>query len=135
MTRCERAQARLPRLLDDSLPGWRRRRIESHVDGCAACAAELARQRVVDEGLLELRAVEESATEVAPPDGLLESLLASANEPDLRARAAVPARAAISGARPGLSVAFLAGALALVGLGAWGGWKLGTSMAQRRRRT
>jgi hypothetical protein len=47
------------------------------------------------------------ATEAPPPDGLLETLLEQAEQPGVRGRAAVPARGAVSGARPGLSVAFL----------------------------
>jgi hypothetical protein len=53
-----------------------------------------------------------------PPPGLLDDLLARADQRSVRDRAAVPARGAISGARPGLSVAFLTvGAAASTGVG------------------
>lgn len=61
---------------------------------------------------------------MAPPEGLLEDLLSQAAEGGLRSRAAVPMRGAVSGARPGLTVAF-AGLAALVGaLAAYATWRL-----------
>jgi hypothetical protein len=58
-----------------------------------------------------------------PPPGLLEDLLRRARGGSLRERAAVPARGAVSGARPALSVAFLTvGAAASTGLG-YAAWK------------
>jgi hypothetical protein len=57
-------------------------------------------------------------THVEPPVGLLDDLLAQANRRGVRERAAVPARGALSGARPELSVAFLTvGAVASTGIG------------------
>jgi hypothetical protein len=59
----------------------------------------------------------------APPPGLLDDLLARADQRSVRERAAVPARGALSGARPGLSVAFLTvGAAASTGVG-YGVWR------------
>ncbi len=97
-------QARLPRLVDGTLPGWRRRLLRWHLDHCEECADELDRQRAVAEGLRELGAVEE-ATQPDPPDELLDAILERVHDPGLRERAARPARGAVSGARPELSVA------------------------------
>ncbi len=133
--RCDRVQEQLPRLVDGTLPSWRRRLVERHVARCDECSAELERQRVVAAGLGELRAHEDSvADDIAPPEGLLESLLEQAHEPGLRARAAVPVRGAISGARPGLSVAMALTLLALMTLAGWAGWRLGTALAERATR-
>ncbi len=53
-----------------------------------------------------------------PPAGLLDNLLARAHGGSLREKAAVPARGAVSGARPAMSVAFLTvGAAASTGVG------------------
>jgi len=66
-----------------------------------------------------------------PPEGLLDALLTSAADPGRRGRAAVPARGAVSGARPALSVALLvAGAAAGTGMG-YTGWK-GVHRLRRR---
>lgn len=103
---CAEVQAQLPALVAQTLPRWRRRLILVHVRRCPQCGPELERQRAVAAGLAGLGAVSEAAVEV-PPEGLLETLLQQAEHPGVRGRAAVPARGAVSGARPGLSVALL----------------------------
>lgn len=105
-TKHERVQARIPRLVDGSLPEWRRRLVLRHIARCGDCGAELERQFTVQESLHEIRS-ESSAGTPEPPDELLESILRDVNQPGLRARAAVPVRGAVSGARPELSVAGL----------------------------
>lgn len=119
---CREVQAHLPALVDGTLPRWRGRLVERHLRRCDGCAAELERQRAVAAGLDGLEEVV-TATAVAPPEGLLESLLEQADSPGLRGRAAVPVRGAVSGARPGLSVALLVVG-ALVGTAAgYAGWR------------
>lgn len=103
---CGEVQAQLPGYVAGTLPGWRRRLITLHVRRCPNCGPELQRQRQVVAGLSGLGAAVEASAE-APPEGLLETLLAQADHPGVRGRAAVPARGAVSGARPGLSVALL----------------------------
>lgn len=115
---CQEVQAQLPPYVDRSLPRLRRRLVGLHLRRCAACQAEFARQRSVSTGLASLAAPDE-----LPPDGLLDSLLDSAARPGVKGRAAVPARGAVSGARPALSVALLvAGAAAGTGIG-YAGWR------------
>lgn len=110
---CREAQSQLPALVAGELAGWSGRVVRAHVRRCADCAAELERQESVAAGLSALR-----STPPAPPDGLLDELLARAGNRGVRERAAVPARGAVSGARPALSVAFLTvGAAASTGLG------------------
>lgn len=104
--RCERVQAQIPRLVDGSLPAWRRRLFERHVRRCEDCGEELERQLAVNEGLRSMGAAADEARP-EPPDDLLEAILSDVNDPGLRARAAVPVRGAVSGARPALSVAGL----------------------------
>lgn len=132
MRSCDRTLARLPALVDGTSSRFGRLRSERHLRSCRTCTEALARQRQLAGGLGELRTLEASAAQ-PPPEDLLERLLTQANARDLRARAAVPARGAISGARPKLSVAFLAGALIVVGLAGWAGWRLGSSAASARR--
>lgn len=103
---CREVQAQLPGFVAGTLPGWRRRLIAIHVRRCPNCAPELERQRALVAGLTGLGAAAE-ATVPPPPEGLLETLLEQAERPGVRGRAAVPARGAVSGARPGLSVALL----------------------------
>lgn len=105
--RHERVQARIPRLVDGSLAGWRRRLLNRHISSCDECSAELEHQWAVQESLREIGS-ERPPVESDPPDELLESILRDVNEPGLRARAAVPVRGAVSGARPELSLAGLA---------------------------
>jgi anti-sigma factor RsiW len=110
---CRETRAQLPFLVSGELSGWGARVVRAHVKRCADCAAELARQEHVDVALATLR---DSRPE--PPPGLLDDLLARARGGSIRERAAVPARGAVSGARPAMSVAFLTvGAAASTGIG------------------
>jgi predicted anti-sigma-YlaC factor YlaD len=110
---CRETQAQLPFLADGELTGWGARVVRAHLRRCDACSAEYGRQQHVAAGLATLRDAPPQ-----PPAGLLEDLLRRARQGNLRERAAVPARGAVSGARPGLSVAFLTvGALASTGVG------------------
>ncbi len=103
---CAEVQAQLPGLVAQTLPRWRRRLLALHVRRCPQCGPELERQRAVAAGLTGLGAAA-AAEPAAPPEGLLDTLLQQAEHPGVRGRAAVPARGAVSGARPGLSVALL----------------------------
>ena len=110
---CREAQAQLPFLVSGELAGWGARVVRSHVKRCAECSAELTRQEQLSSALASLR-----ETRPEPPPGLLDDLLHRARGGSLRERAAVPARGAISGARPAMSVAFLTvGAAASTGVG------------------
>ena len=110
---CREAQAQLPFLVSGELTGWGARVVRAHVKRCAECSAELAQQEQLSTALASLR---ESRPE--PPPGLLDDLLRRARGGSVRERAAVPARGAISGARPAMSVAFLTvGAAASTGVG------------------
>jgi anti-sigma factor RsiW len=123
---CREVQAQLPSYVNRSLPRLRRRLVGLHLRRCPECQAEFARQREVSTGLAALAGPAE-----APPAGLLDSLLDQAARPGVKGRAAVPARGAVSGARPALSVALLvAGAAAGTGIG-YAGWK-GARSARRR---
>lgn len=103
---CREVQAQLPGFVAGTLPRWRRRLTAIHVRRCPDCGRELERQRAVVAALADLGAVAD-AVDPPPPEGLLEALLEQAERPGMRGRAAVPARGAVSGARPGLSVALL----------------------------
>ena len=130
--RHERARRQLPRLVADELPGWRRKLVERHLVHCSSCAQEEARQREVSARLADLGS--DAAADVAEavaPDDLLDRLLTQAREPDLRARAAVPVRGAISGARPELAAAFAATILAMLVAAAWAGWRIGRWWSSR----
>lgn len=110
-----------------------RRRVARHLHRCERCAAAEEHQRHVSDELGRIgRAAVEPLREVAPPDDLLDTLLEQARDPGLRARAAVPARGAVSGARPGLSVALVVALLAVAALAGWTGWRLGTAVRDRR---
>ena len=125
---CREAQAQLPFLVSGELTGWGARVVRAHVKRCAVCSAELARQEQLATALASLR---ESPPQ--PPPGLLDDLLRRARGGSLRERAAVPARGAVSGARPAMSVAFLTvGAAASTGLG-YAAWK-GARWALSRRK-
>ena len=119
---CREVQTNLPALADDTLPRWRRRLVNLHLRRCEPCQEEWERQRVVAAGLDDLGA---SAVAVgnAPPEGLLDALLEQAERPGVRGRAAVPARGAVSGARPGLSVALLVVAAAAGTAAGYAGWR------------
>jgi len=115
---CREAQSQLPFLVSGELTGWGARVVRGHVKRCAECSAELARQEQLSLALASMR---DSPPE--PPPGLLDDLLRRARGGSLRERAAVPARGAVSGARPAMSVAFLTvGAAASTGLG-YAAWK------------
>lgn len=126
---CRETRSQLPFLVSGELTGWAARVVRAHARRCGDCAAELARQEQLAEALQSLRTAPPE-----PPPGLLDDLLARAHARGLRDRAAVPARGAVSGARPGLSVAFLTvGAAASTGAGyaAWRG--LRWAVSKRRR--
>ena len=110
---CRETQAQLPFLVSGELTGWAARVVRAHVKRCADCTAELQRQEQLAGALQTLR-----SSPPEPPPGLLDDLLARAGGRGLRERAAVPARGAVSGARPAMSVAFLTvGAAASTGVG------------------
>jgi anti-sigma factor RsiW len=110
---CREAQAQLPFLVSGELTGWGARVVRAHLKRCTDCSAEMARQEQLTSALASLRAAPPE-----PPPGLLDDLLRRARGGSLRERAAVPARGAVSGARPALSVAFLTvGAAASTGVG------------------
>ena len=119
---CREVQAQLPGLVAGTLPRWRRRLISIHVRRCPDCGPELERQRAVVAGLSGLGAVA-AAEAPAPPEGLLETLLEQADHSGLRGRAAVPARGAVSGARPGLSGALLVGGAAAGTAAGYATWR------------
>jgi hypothetical protein len=115
---CREARSQLPAIASGELSGWPLHVVRAHLRRCAACSAELVRQEQLASALTALR-----DAPVEPPIGLLEDLLARVDRRGVRERAAVPARGAISGARPGLSVAFLTvGAVASTGIG-YGIWR------------
>lgn len=110
---CREAQAQLPFLVSGELTGWGARVVRAHVKRCDRCSVELGRQQQLASAFASLR---EAPPE--PPPGLLDALLHRAQGGSLRERAAVPARGAVSGARPAMSVAFLTvGAAASSGVG------------------
>lgn len=125
---CREAQAQLPALMAGELTGWSERVVRAHLRRCVACRAERDRQGELGAALSVLR-----TTSPEPPPELLAGLLAQARRPGLRGRIAVPARGAVSGARPGLSVAFLtAGAVASTGAG-WAAWRTARWVGRRVR--
>ena len=110
---CRETQAQLPFLASGELTGWPARVVRSHVKRCADCRAELARQEQLGTAFASMKSAPPE-----PPAGLLDDLLARARGGGIRERAAVPARGAVSGARPAMSVAFLTvGAAASTGVG------------------
>ena len=127
---CDEVQSQLPSYVDRSLPVTRRRLVGLHLRRCRECQAEFSRQRDVAAGLSQLAGPAEE-----PPDGLLDALLEQAASPGVKGRAAVPARGAVSGARPALSVALLlAGAVAGTGVGyaSWRGARAARGRLRRR---
>ena len=125
---CRETQAQLPAVLAGELTGWSGRVVRRHLNRCPECAAALARQEQVSAALSTLK-----GRGPEPPPELLDDLLGQVRRPGLRGRAAVPARGAISGAKPHLSVAFLTvGALATTGLG-WAAWRGGRQVTGRLR--
>ena len=124
---CRETQAQLPALMAGELHGLGERAVRKHVDRCADCRQALARQEDVHAGLQALK-----SSTVAPPDGLLDDLLAVTANKGIRGKAAVPARGAISGARPAMSAAFVvAGLAAGTGVG-WAAVKGGRAVLRRR---
>jgi predicted anti-sigma-YlaC factor YlaD len=110
---CRETRAQLPFLVSGELTGWGARVVRAHLKRCEDCRAELARQEQLTSAFASLR-----DSPPAPPAGLLDNLLARAHGGSIREKAAVPARGAVSGARPALSVAFLTvGAAASTGVG------------------
>ena len=123
---CDEVQAQLPSYVDRSLSRVRRRLVGLHLRRCQDCQRAFSAERDLAAGLKVLSAPAEE-----PPEGLLDELLAQAARPGVKGRAAVPARGAVSGARPALSVALLvAGAAAGTGVG-YGTWK-GVRRLRRR---
>jgi anti-sigma factor RsiW len=122
---CQEVQAQLPAYVDRSLSRLRRKLVALHLRRCAVCQAEFSAQRDLQTGLASLAGQGE-----APPDGLLESLLAQSSSP----RGAAPLRGAVSGAKPVLSVALLvAGAAAGAGAG-YASWLSAKNVRRRLRR-
>src|SRR5690348_1038772 len=110
---CREAQAQLPFLVSGELTGWGARVVRAHLKRCDDCTAQLSQQEEVGRALASLR-----QSRPQPPPDLLANLLHRAHGGKLRERAAVPARGAVSGARPAMSVAFLTvGAAASTGAG------------------
>jgi predicted anti-sigma-YlaC factor YlaD len=110
---CRETQAQLPFLVSGELTGWGARVVRAHVRRCEDCRGELERQEQLTSAFASLR-----ESPPAPPAGLLDDLLARVHGGSLREKAAVPARGAVSGARPAMSVAFLTvGAAASTGVG------------------
>lgn len=124
---CRETQTQLPVMLAGELHGLGERAVRKHVERCSDCADAMARQASVHAGLQAMR-----GSTVAPPEGLLDDLLAVTSNKGLRGKAAVPARGAVSGARPGMSVAFVAaGLVASTGIG-WAAVKGGRAVLGRR---
>ncbi len=123
---CTEVQRNVPAYVERTLPRLRRRLVGLHLRRCATCQQAFSAQRDLVAGLRALAMSPEP-----PPDGLLAQLLARADEPGLQARVAVPARGAVSGARPALSVGLLvAGALVGTGFG-YAGWKGARRLSRR----
>jgi anti-sigma factor RsiW len=115
---CAEVQRNLPGYVRGELGRARRRLLAVHLRRCGACRTEMVRQHEVRAGLLALAAPVEP-----PPDGLLETLLDSSARPGLVGRAAVPARGAVSGARPALSLALLVSGAAVETGAGYAGWR------------
>lgn len=123
---CDEVQRQLPGYVDRTLPRGRRRLVGLHLRRCPDCQHAFSAERDL---AAQLRVLGPSAG--SPPDGLLQDLLERAAQPGVKGRAAVPARGAVSGARPVLSAALLvAGAAAGTGVG-YAGWR-GTRRLRRR---
>jgi predicted anti-sigma-YlaC factor YlaD len=125
---CREARSQFPALAAGELSGWPLHVTRAHLRHCADCSAELARQEQLTAALATLREQPPS-----PPPGLLDDLLARADQRRVRERVAVPARGAVSGARPGLSIAFLTvGAAASTGVG-YGIWRGARALRNHHR--
>jgi predicted anti-sigma-YlaC factor YlaD len=124
---CRETRTQLPALVAGELTGWPLHVVRAHLRRCSGCSGELERQTQLATALSSLK-----DAPPAPPPGLLDDLLARADQRGIRERAAVPARGAVSGARPGLSVAFLTvGAAASTGIG-YGLWRGARAVRNRR---
>lgn len=124
---CRETRSQLPVLAAGELTGWPLHVVRAHLKRCESCRAELERQEQLTAALSSLK-----EAPPAPPPGLLDDLLARADQKGVRERAAVPARGALSGARPGLSIAFLTvGAAASTGIG-YGLWRGARAVRHRR---
>lgn len=119
---CAEVQRYLPAYVEGALPWWRRRLVALHLRRCGDCGRELTRQQTVAAGLEQLGAAA-AAVPDEPPAGLLDALLEQADHPGVRGRAAVPARGAVSGARPGLSIALLVVGAAAGTAAGYAGWR------------
>lgn len=127
--RCERTRRHLPELVTDDLSRARRWRVQRHLDRCVDCAEALVEERRLVDDLNRL--ADDDPPPVAPPDDLLGRLLADVDDPGIRARIAVPARGAVSGARPGLTAALVLAVLAVAVGAGWAGWRLGRAWRDR----
>ena len=129
---CREVELHLPAYADGSLAPWRRWLVDRHLRRCEDCRAVLEEERAVAAALAALGpAAQPSAEDLDPPDALLESLLERAHRPGVRARVAVPARGAVSGARPVLSVALLVAGAAVGTAAGWASWR-GTRAVRAR---
>jgi predicted anti-sigma-YlaC factor YlaD len=125
---CRETRSQLPALAAGELTGWPLHVVRAHLKRCASCRAELERQEQLAGALSSMK-----DAPPAPPPGLLDDLLARADQRSVRERAAIPARGAISGARPGLSIAFLTvGAAASTGIG-YGLWRGARAVRNRSK--
>lgn len=123
---CDEVQRQLPGYVDRTLPRVRRRLVGLHLRRCPDCQRAFSAERDLAAGLRGL-----GPAGAAPPEGLLEDLLDRAARPGAKGRAAVPARGAVSGARPALSAALLvAGAAAGTGVG-YGAWHAARRLRRR----
>ena len=123
---CDEVQGQLPGYVEGTLPRVRRRLVGLHLRRCPDCQRAFSAERDLAAGLRVL-----TPPAGSPPAQLLQDLLAQAARPGLKGRAAVPARGAVSGARPVLSAALLvAGAAAGTGVG-YAGWR-GARRLRRR---
>lgn len=126
---CAEVRRNLPAYVRGELSRPRRRLLAVHLRRCNDCRGEMVRQYDVHAGLAALAAPAER-----PPDGLLETLLASTADMGLVGRAAVPARGAVSGARPALSLALLVAGAAVGTAAGYAGWRTARKVGARGRR-
>ena len=130
---CGEVQAQLPGLVEGTLPRWRRRLVALHLRRCRDCQVELEGQQAIAAGLNELGGAAAAAAG-QPPDELLDALLEQAGRPGVRGRVAVPARGAVSGARPALSVVLLLIGAAAGTAAGYASWRAGRAVRGRLSR-
>lgn len=130
---CREVQAQLPALAGGTLGRARRRLVMAHLRRCRDCQAERERQEAVSAGLEQLGEAAAGEERVAPPDGLLDTLLEQAAHPGVRGRAAAPARGAVSGARPALSVLLLVAGAAAGTAAGYASWRAAAAVRRGRR--